>query len=79
MARPKDPNPTPRTLFNVKMSNSAINRIKTICFRRSVHANHKLSESKLIEELAENTPLPKPPTIEQLTEYGRPPPDLLPE
>ena len=69
MPRTKDLNPTPKILFNAKITKSSLERLKQICYRRSVFALKKFSESKLIEEMIAAANMPVAPTAGQINAY----------
>lgn len=74
MARPPTPPELIRELFNCKLPRETIDRLKIMCFRRSVHAGKKVSEGAVVEELIHACDVPRKPTQEEVDAYiaGRP-------
>lgn len=69
MARTPLPPGELKKLFNCKLPQDAIDRLKIICFRRSVHSDKKFSEGAHIEELIDGFEMPRKPTEEEVAAY----------
>lgn len=67
--RTKLPEGEKSELVNFYIKPRLNDRLKVICFRRSVHRKRKFSEGTLFSGLVVKTPLPKPPSAEQIEEY----------
>jgi hypothetical protein len=56
-------------LFNCKLSPEVYQRMRVICFRRSISQMKKYSEGQFISEQINATPMPLPPTTQQIKNY----------
>jgi hypothetical protein len=55
--------------FNMKLSPPVMERLKEICYRKSVHAGKKHSTAALVTQWIEETPLPRKPTDAEIAAY----------
>lgn len=71
MARGRTPLPAGEKseLVNFYIKPRLNDRLKVICFRRSVHRRRKFSEGTLFSGLVVKTPLPKPPSDADIEAY----------
>jgi hypothetical protein len=56
-------------LVNVRLKPVVNQRVKVICFRRSVHRGKPVSEAAFLSGLILKCPLPSPPSEKQMDDY----------
>jgi hypothetical protein len=69
MGRPTLPEHLRTVLVNARLKPAVLNRLKIICFRRSILRGAPFSEGAFFTKAVMETPIPKPPTPEQVAAY----------
>ena len=69
MGRKPIPIDDKKKLFNCKLSPEVYQKLRVICFRRSIEQMMKYSEGQYITEQILETVVPPPPTTQQIKDY----------
>ncbi|HVU16942.1 MAG TPA: hypothetical protein VHD32_08450 [Candidatus Didemnitutus sp.] len=67
--RPRLPPEGKKKLFNCKLDSESFDRLKMICFRRSVANGKKFSEGEFVRDAIWATELPSEPSAAQINQY----------